>query len=544
MLSYILHKIHLNGQQEVSRTEFADSLTIGRAETCEVRLESLNAALEHARVYIQNDQLFIQDNHSFSGTKLNGRLIQFSPLKEGDTVSIAGSEFFISREGKHWVVTERRVLKQNLSEDQVIVGMLKRLNLKDIFPSIWSISKVIIILCVLFTIAYPLLSGNKGLWSTGPIANKHAPISADCASCHQMPFQQVRDSSCLKCHSMSAHSLGIEDFHAAHPELNQSCASCHMEHNADSGLLLKDSRLCAECHSGLQEAFPETDLQDVLTLQEHPEFRISQLDDSGTLKRIPISDVSSVKENNSLKLNHEVHLKENIQGEDGYVTLGCESCHQLDDSREAFQSPTFEKDCKSCHQIQLEENGSALSIPHRKTDQVYQFLKAHFATGALDNQTASPESSLPRKRRTSTRSEESLVFERTQIEKQARSAESELFEKISCHLCHSITAKETFPSNESQYEIATVAIPKTWFPGAEFHHGAHDSLSCESCHSGVRDSQQTSDVLLPGVETCQNCHHDTGKNERVKTNCVMCHSFHNSQSLSPELRLILKHNGS
>lgn len=71
-------------------------------------------------------------------------------------------------------------------------------------------------------------------------------------------------------------------------------------------------------------------------------------------------------------------------------------------------------------------------------------------------------------------------------------------------------------------------------PEAIFSHGAHEEVKCESCHEGARTSSKTSDVLLPKVESCRTCHsalggpHPTGGHSTVRSDCIMCHSYHES----------------
>jgi hypothetical protein len=66
---------------------------------------------------------------------------------------------------------------------------------------------------------------------------------------------------------------------------------------------------------------------------------------------------------------------------------------------------------------------------------------------------------------------------------------------------------------------------------AVFSHGAHDAVQCESCHTGVRKSKETKDVLLPGVANCRQCHADPGTKHAVSSDCTLCHSYHDKLPL-------------
>jgi predicted CXXCH cytochrome family protein len=78
---------------------------------------------------------------------------------------------------------------------------------------------------------------------------------------------------------------------------------------------------------------------------------------------------------------------------------------------------------------------------------------------------------------------------------------------------------------------------KRWFTHSEFSHKAHiratkaastaeNKNPCETCHSpalAASKSTQTADVLLPGIDVCQECHTSAGK---ARSACVTCHTYH------------------
>src|SRR5262249_44676186 len=55
-----------------------------------------------------------------------------------------------------------------------------------------------------------------------------------------------------------------------------------------------------------------------------------------------------------------------------------------------------------------------------------------------------------------------------------------------------------------------------------FHHRAHQSTSCITCHNAPQSSQ-TSDILLPPVKTCARCHRS---NAAPGETCMLCHDYH------------------
>lgn len=78
-------------------------------------------------------------------------------------------------------------------------------------------------------------------------------------------------------------------------------------------------------------------------------------------------------------------------------------------------------------------------------------------------------------------------------------------------------------------------IPSRWQPHARFSHNAHQMMNCAECHEGAVRSEQTADILLPGVKLCQQCHSSTPKPRGAGTrmryfgarsDCVECHTYH------------------
>jgi hypothetical protein len=70
-----------------------------------------------------------------------------------------------------------------------------------------------------------------------------------------------------------------------------------------------------------------------------------------------------------------------------------------------------------------------------------------------------------------------------------------------------------------------------WYADAKFTHARHTTVDCAHCHA-ARQSQQASDLLIPGIANCRECHggaHATGK---VPTTCIACHDYHQSATLN------------
>jgi hypothetical protein len=48
-------------------------------------------------------------------------------------------------------------------------------------------------------------------------------------------------------------------------------------------------------------------------------------------------------------------------------------------------------------------------------------------------------------------------------------------------------------------------------------------MTCAQCHEAER-SEATSDIILPGKDSCATCHSPRGG---VADSCVTCHTYHN-----------------
>jgi mono/diheme cytochrome c family protein len=99
-------------------------------------------------------------------------------------------------------------------------------------------------------------------------------------------------------------------------------------------------------------------------------------------------------------------------------------------------------------------------------------------------------------------------------------AEKNLYGASGCLYCHTSNTK---PDPEQALPVYhKTNIPVRWLPHNSFDHGVHRPIGCVECHKATT-SEKTSDVLLPSVVTCQQCHRDSGG---ARAGCVECHLYH------------------
>ena len=65
---------------------------IGRAETADLRVDSVEVSREHAEIIERNDMWLVRDLGSTNGTLVNGKLIKETLLSDGDILKVAETE--------------------------------------------------------------------------------------------------------------------------------------------------------------------------------------------------------------------------------------------------------------------------------------------------------------------------------------------------------------------------------------------------------------------------------------------------------------------
>jgi hypothetical protein len=309
-----------------------------------------------------------------------------------------------------------------------------------------------------------------------------------------------------------------------------------MEHNGDRGIVLKDERQCVTCHASMTELSREATVLNVASLESHPQFRVAvEVEAGGKPVEVSLDDAGRLRDSSALKLNHALHLKAGLRGKSGPTTLQCNACHQLEADFKSMKPISFDRHCRDCHALEFEEKLPGVEVPHGDSEAIYPTLFTEytklFLIGTKAMQDPKPARLMP--------GGPGLLSKKTPpvnvelVQQKAREAERELFTKTGCYLCHSYSEKsgEERSATNSHFTVTKPNVPAVWMPAARFGHGAHEEISCESCHEKVRKSSQTSDVLLPGIALCKDCHAQHPTPGHVTSGCVECHSYHDSQPI-------------
>lgn len=534
---YVIETLNKNGSKETSVQEIdKNEILIGRGTSSDILLLGRLVSLNHALVTVGEGTLSIQDQESLSGVSVNDTLISKTALKPGDRVKIGTYVFIVFNEGG-WGFYEKRADTGEEQETEVIVRQQERkLRFQSYIPSLSVLSYLLLASVLAWYFLAPMtIQRNVRSWNSGPISNAHKMIENNCAQCHATGFVRVQDEQCLACHSMSEHAPSLSGVLEKHPNLEKRCAECHMEHNGDAGIIASSSKLCTDCHRSITNYVGTDGTPNVASFANHPEFRVTVPAEDGSWKKVRLDD-KSFKDATAIKLNHKIHLEPDIAGRDGLVTLTCASCHQFDRELRDMRPITYEAHCADCHSLEFDERLPGAAVPHGEPKVVYNYLYAEYAKLFLEKEGVEEEQANDRRRKPgqAVKRGVEITFTRQSVVEQVRKTEEEMFTRTACHLCHFIEELPEVSTGDSRFLVNKPKIPSKWMPESTFDHGAHQEVACESCHVGVSKSEKTTDVLLPGKENCYQCHDQAGSLGMVKSDCITCHSYHDTLILDEE----------
>ena len=347
------------------------------------------------------------------------------------------------------------------------------------------------------------------------------------------------DQNCLACHAG-------KDFHQPNMVGEFACHTCHKEHGSSGFMPEVTSENCLACHASEENMSQSLELAASIDPQEfptqgRPKFGYTELIkgfDEGHPEFRVIRE--KVVDENTLKFNHALHLKTGDIPQLNGESLDCASCHESDAKGE-YQLPiTYDQHCASCHALQFDPETAGdgakpgLVLPHGDPFYVRSFLR-----------------SLSIQYEEYARTHEGLVTkdELREYVQEKGAAVEELYETgeyleravffadmkgeipggrkapfAGCATCHDVSA----PTQDNAAPmIAKVAMPTRWMKVGRFDHSAHQKgMSCVDCHD-VMNSELTSDVNLPSIKSCVDCHSQKGG---IDHRCVTCHNYHNHRS--------------
>lgn len=516
-----------------------DSIRIGRSTDNELYLADFRVALHHATLHSRPGGSYIESGVD-ARVSVNGAQVSTARIAPGDNIWLGpydiqvldapdGYDLALSVELVRPLSDDLAKLKARTVKSLAATGMSKR---RWAWIGFVTVLTLFLVLPLLGTWNEPLRQTlavvpalSERSWLSGDFAAPHRFFAADCKTCHQAPFVRVRDEACLDCHkSVKAHA-DPRRFHFAAFETSR-CADCHTEHKGRAQLVRDDQRFCADCHADLSRTTRDTQLLDVSDFgRGHPQFRPALLrlkDSKEIVQRISLTD--HPQEQSGLKFTHAKHLNpEGVKSPKGRVVLDCARCHTLAPGGERMQPIRMTEVCADCHQLNFDPDNPRRVVPHAEVAQVLASLDEYYSALALKGgyeQHAAPPAvrRLPGKPLNDAQRVEALRWAQQMT---ARTA-SELIDKRSCKICHTVTRT---PEQAPGWSIAPVRLANHWLPLARFNHSKHVTTACTDCHD-VRASKQSSDVLLPGIGKCRECHDGGDESAHLPSTCLTCHGFH------------------
>ncbi len=403
------------------------------------------------------------------------------------------------------------------------------------------------------------------------------PSDQSCSACHAGPIHhenQVGPQTCTSCH---VEHQGRAEL-AALPD--RHCTRCHAK------LATKDGRPSqfAPKVTSFERGHPEFAVT-VKDGGQSRRIRLDQKTELKDTSQIKLNH--EVHLETGLRDVEKLPGTRGLVRREKGLALGCTYCHEPDDRRAQMKPIAYARHCVACHPLDFDKafapvphdrpsvvraflrttvteafekcRGPVVAATSpaartlRKQCEALKLVKAEPETGGTDRPRGAPGGSAterkaeepatdqPRGRRLlGSDATEAPAGDRPRGMPGGRAQEAEpagkapggppasapewvaKFESSAfkqCQECHVMKEKD---ATGPLPEFALSAIPVRWLPHSIFDHGVHRPVACTECHKAAT-SKETTDVLLPSVSVCRECHRSAGG---ARAGCVECHLHH------------------
>jgi hypothetical protein len=553
LVTYV--SLNQRGQpQRDQRRVAGGSFNIGRGSQCQIHLPDPRVALNHARIMVSDTVATIDAEPG--RIQINGRDVDGARLAVGDRIDIGPYVVLVETPppGYPLALTVTLPVAAASSATRLVPKVLSRLpGISKRRLSYLAFGGVLLVFLLVPILADVLMgraapkpdSKNAMMkeivpivsaalvqtWNPGPISPGHRMFARTCNECHQKSFARVQDQACVTCHKSVRDHVETGVLPASMVGAPR-CAECHREH---AGQLRANASACLDCHGNIKTRNTKTTLPDIHDFEsDHPAFKLSfrtgpKKED---IQRIPQTDKGKLAEKSGLKFPHNVHVsKRGIKGPNGRVVLDCMRCHAPDDAGLRFKSVNMEEHCGNCHRLEFEPAVTKRQVPHGSERDVMTTLRGFYAGIALGEKPADVVAAqdlagikkqvhLAKETWRETYRRETLEWVNLKVAKVAQ----DVFEERVCSVCHEVAS--VADNAEVPWKITPVSITDDWLPKSRFDHSKHRTFECAGCHD-VAKSKENSDVAIPDIKKCQECHvgSQPAKN-KVTSRCESCHGFH------------------
>lgn len=503
-------------------------LRIGRGTNQELRSENPAVALEHAVIESDAAGYLITDKGSITGTYVNRKPVETARLGKGDVIEIGDLRLDVqladpARPLFLRITVERpNVVVEEEGEGApaavaaapgVKVVKSRKLDYAGAYklrrPWLTKVTMTALLLIVtLAVIGEVIRPERQKYFMPGGLSLAHArharngrPVAEDCAACH-LPWRSVSSGKCIKCHPHQPH--------AEHARREPECFSCHAEHRGATELAAIPDTTCVACHTSLEQqmALPRARLASLTFANGRYSFEdIARISAFGASTH---PEFSYPKDANTLRFNHRLHLapKGVFNAKGKRTVLQCTTCHDLTGVPDP-KPVTFAQHCHDCHRLDFEPRFPDDEVPHGGDNGiVYGAIAARYSG---DRELLGKPAADVRRILTARK--------RVNVDDRAVVLGMKVF-KIRCRLCHEVKPRG------DRLAVTPPVIPSAWLTHAELTHDRHRTIDCEKCHQGVRDSIPTSDVLLPKLANCTDCHARNDRTAQTPSTCRTCHGYH------------------
>ncbi len=444
-------------------------------------------------------------------------------------------------------------------------------------------------------IAGHFIARDSRVYSSGRLSNPHAVFETQCAACHVQRAGEfsakAENSACLACHDGPIH----------HDEQTRApnCAECHVEHRGKTNLSAASNQACAACHANLLVKGGETHFPSGIRGFEdgHPEFDAVDKTNSNTVTiklnhKLHMQPIRRSANGINVQLEcgdcHRPAAEVGaawLYGDAAYMVATVSytdadnfqkgersglTPHNRSSGRELMAPVKFANACAACHLLTFDKRFDE-GVPHDKPDVIHAFLVKKFAGYVAGQPNELREMQDPSRELTGKRLPPRVQTLTTPqwVEEKVAVAE-ELLARKTCAQCHQtslqnlpdttiarwMASQERFnagqmargrvaPVLSQRFPVVAAANTKLrWLPHSKFDHSAHTGFTCVSCHLKAPTSTDSSDILIPGIETCKTCH-APGPNH-AESRCFECHTYHDwakRKDVKPSFTLPALHAG-
>ena len=574
-MTFIVRQITLKVDgSEIIRSNAFDSedISVGRNAENAIHLPDLAVNPEHATITRREDghvEVKSVSGQSFTHDGLTRIAVTFDPAK-GAELGFGGHVITVGEEEDGTTFTVNRV--EALSDSAEARNENNLYTLKGLLPgkriSAWGFIALVLAAFLVWPIyTWATWRGVEErpagefyadtMWSSGELSDAHHGLKNDCQSCHVDAFESVRDDTCMNCHEDDANphakskrlltamgepegfeKIGAAFAHAFGKEPGR-CVECHTEHEGAGAMEPTSQKFCADCHEGMDTRLTDTKLGNAADFGiEHPQFQplvLMQPGKDAIYERKSLDD--NPTHNNGLKFPHKLHLSKTngvaqmgrrLSNKFGFGdSLACADCHTEDPSGVRFEPVNMEEDCSMCHSLAFDKIGGTIrTLRHGEPAQVRADLQAYYrSTGPRRpinlGGMARRRPGDVNKVRVAKDYSRAVKFRPSR----ANMAIAQVFSRGgACFDCHGVTPPTA--RGRVDYAIKPVSQTDRFMHKGWFNHKPHNDEQCSTCHEAGQ-STQASDLLLPGIKTCRDCHEgEFSKTADVPSSCAMCHEYH------------------